>query len=88
MAFNENHYQQLIALCWKDEVFKKELMSDPHKTLKLVGLNPPAGVEIKVVENSVEQFTLVIPPNPAYLSAEHLEWDRIAGGGVAYYVGG
>ena len=88
MAFEENHYQQLISLCWKDEVFKKELISDPHKVLKALGINPPAGVSILVVENTTVQFTLVIPPNPAELSADHLEWDRIAGGGLAYYVGG
>ncbi len=88
MAFEENHYQQLIALCWKDEVFKNELMQDPHATLKAVGLTPPSGVVVRVIENTITEFTLVIPPNPANMSAEHLEWDRIAGGGVAYYIGG
>ena len=88
MAFEENHYQQLIALCWRDEVFKKELMADPRKVLNSVGLIPPDGLVVKVVENTHVEFTLVIPPNPTDLSFDHLEWDRVAGGGIAYYVGG
>ena len=88
MAFEDNHYHQLISLCWKDEVFKKELLSDPIKVLKEVGMNPPDGIIVQVVENTTNTFTLVIPRNPEDLSEEHLEWNRVAGGGASYYIGG
>ncbi|CAM3807680.1 NHLP leader peptide family natural product precursor [Polynucleobacter antarcticus] len=60
--FEADHYKHLIELCWKDDVFKNELISNPEKVLKAVGMHPPEGTVVRVVENTITTFTLVIPP--------------------------
>ncbi|GAB1394963.1 hypothetical protein MASR1M60_31270 [Rhodocyclaceae bacterium] len=79
MPDQAKQYQQLIAKCWADEAFKQKLLADPAATLKAEGIEVPAGVTVQVVENTAQQFTLVIPMNPEELSDEALE--GVAGGG-------
>ena len=69
---------QLIAKCWADEGFKQKLLDDPAATLKAEGVELPAGLSIKAMENSDRVFHLVIPAKPTELSDEDL--DRVAGG--------
>ncbi|GAB1394977.1 hypothetical protein MASR1M60_31410 [Rhodocyclaceae bacterium] len=78
MSDQAKQYQQLIAKCWADEAFKQKLLADPAATLKAEGIEVPAGVKIQVVENTAQQFTLVIPPQPDELSDEAL--GGVAGG--------
>ncbi|GAB1394964.1 hypothetical protein MASR1M60_31280 [Rhodocyclaceae bacterium] len=77
--------QQLIAKCWADEAFKQRLLADPAVTLKAEGIEMPADVKVQVVENTAQQFTLVIPPKPVELSDEAL--GDVAGGGEGMWVG-
>ncbi|GAB1394981.1 hypothetical protein MASR1M60_31450 [Rhodocyclaceae bacterium] len=79
MSDQAKQYQQLIAKCWADEAFKQKLLADPAGTLKAEGMAVPEGVTVRVVENTAQQFTLVIPPQPDELSDEAL--DGVAGGG-------
>jgi hypothetical protein len=69
---------QLLAKCWGDEGFKLKLLADPAATLKAEGVELPAGLTIKAVENTEKVFHLVIPPKPAELSDEDL--DKVAAG--------
>ena len=69
---------QLIAKCWADEGFKRKLLADPAATLKAEGVESPAGLSIKAVENTDKVFHLVIPAKPTELSDEDL--DQVAGG--------
>ena len=71
---------QLIAKCWADEGFKRKLLADPAATLKAEGVELPAGLSIKALENTDKVFHLVIPAKPtdAELSDEDLE--KVAGG--------
>lgn len=79
---NEPHRQwgQIVAKAWTDESFKQRLLADPHAVLKEQGLAAPAGVQLRVVENTSQQIYLVLPPKPAAdeLSDEALE--KVAGG--------
>jgi hypothetical protein len=70
---------QLIAKCWADEGFKHKLLADPTATLKAEGVELPAGLSIKVVENTDKVFHLVIPAKPTDLSDEDL--DNVTAGG-------
>ena len=82
MAANfEYQWGQLVARAWADPTFKAKLLSDPAGVLKENGLAPPAGVTIKVVENTDKAIHLVLPlkPSPQELSEEELH--RVAGGG-------
>src|SRR6185503_3944309 len=70
---------QIVAKAWSDESFKKRLLADPTATLKAEGVDVPAGVEVRAVENTDKLFHFVLPPKPkGELSAEDL--DKVAGG--------
>ena len=71
-------YQQLIAKCWADEDFKQRLLAEPAGTLAAEGMALPEGMTLRVVENTAQSLTLVIPPRPTELTDEALE--GVAGG--------
>jgi len=74
---------QIIARAWSDADFKARLLADPAGTLRAAGIEVPAGVKVKAVENTDEQFYLVIPQKPEELSEEQL--DHVTGGDSCYY---
>ena len=79
-------YGKIIAKAWRDPAFKAQLIADPHGTLKSAGVDMPAGVTVKVVENTDKHVHLVLPPKPTGdISDELLE--KIAAGqcGKEYY---
>ena len=65
METAENPMQKIIARCWEDEEFKKRLMADPAKILGAEGVSVPDGVSIRVVEDTDQVRTLIIPPEPS-----------------------
>lgn len=69
---------QLVAKAWADEAFKQQLLADPMATLKAEGLELPAGLTVKVLENTDQLYHLVLPPKPTELSDDSL--DRVSGG--------
>lgn len=69
---------QLVAKAWADETFKQRLLADPVAVLKAEGLELPAGLTVKVLENTDKVFHLVLPPKPTELSDDSL--DRVSGG--------
>jgi Nitrile hydratase, alpha chain len=64
---------QLIAKCWADEGFKRKLLADPSATLKAEGMELPAGLSYKALENTDKVVHLVIPAKPTDLSDEDLD---------------
>jgi Nitrile hydratase, alpha chain len=78
MTTAENPMQKIIARCWEDEEFKKRLMADPAKILDAEGVSVPDGVSIRVVEDTEQVRTLIIPPAPSHLDDDQL--NGIAGG--------
>jgi hypothetical protein len=68
----------IIANCWSDQNFKRRLLADPAGTLAAEGVEVPAGLSVKALENTDEVFHLVIPMNPIELSADDL--DKVVGG--------
>lgn len=83
------HFQQIIAKCWADEHFKQRLLADPAGTLKQEGIEVPAGVMVKVVENTAQVVNLVIPQKPTDLDDEALIIATGGGnGGAAGFSGG
>ena len=69
---------QLIAKAWADEAFKQQLLADPATVLKAQGLELPAGLTVKVLENTDQLVHLVLPPKPTELAEDDL--DRVSGG--------
>lgn len=69
---------KIIAKAWSDANFKAKLLANPAEILQAEGIEVPAGVKVNAVENTNEQFFLVIPKAPGELSDEQL--GSVAGG--------
>ncbi len=58
-------YQQIVAKAWGNEMFRNKLLRDPAATLAQEGVAVPAGVQVKVVQDSDSVMHLVLPVKPA-----------------------
>jgi len=82
MTTERNKLADLYAACWKDEALKTRFMSDPKAVLAEHGIDVPANIDLKVVEdtdNTVHLTMPVAPAGAADLSDEELS--NAAGGG-------
>ncbi len=73
--------RKVIARAWSDPAYKVKLLGDPHAALAEAGVEVPAGVTVKVVENTADTHHLVLPVAPA--NAKELsddEVEKLAGG--------
>ena len=71
-------YGKVIAKAWRDPSFKAKLLADPQGTLRQAGVSLPAGMTVKVVENTDKHFHFVLPARPSgALTDEAL--DKVAG---------
>lgn len=70
---------QILARCWVDTAVKTQLLADPGAVLKAHGLDVPAGVQVRVVEDTDQLVHWVLPARPRELSDAAL--DAVAGGG-------
>jgi hypothetical protein len=69
---------KVVAKAWSDELFKKRLLADPKTVLKENGIEIPADMTFKVLEDSTKVIHLILPTKPSELSDEELE--QVAGG--------
>ena len=72
---------KVIAKAWSDEGFKKRLLAQPMAVLVEHGVEVPAGVELKAVENTDKVAYFVLPAMPTGTGAEEME-ERLAAGNV------
>jgi len=56
---------KLVAKAWKSAAFRRTLLRSPHKVLAAQGVDVPAGVRVKVVQNTPKVMYLVLPAAPA-----------------------
>jgi hypothetical protein len=73
---------EIIAKAWKDPAFKKKLLEHPKETLKECGYTFHENVTVKVIEESSNSYTFVLPAKPAH--AQNLSdaaLNKIAAGG-------
>jgi Nitrile hydratase, alpha chain len=77
---------QLIEKAWKDDAFRQALRTDPQGTVEsALGGKLPAGVQVKLVEETADTFYLVLPAIPDRASSGQLndqQLDAVAGGGT------
>src|SRR4051812_29274800 len=69
---------KVIAKAWADEAFKARLLADPAVVLAAEGVPMPAGVSLRVIENTATVINLILPAKPTDLTDEDM--DRLAGG--------
>jgi hypothetical protein len=69
---------RIVAKCWMDEGYKKSFIADPAAALKDEGIIVPDGVKIRVLEDTPELRSFILPAKPDDLgNVEELE-DRLA----------
>ncbi len=72
-------YARVVAKAWQDDAFKQRLLANPRAVLEQEGLDLPAGVEVRLVENTDRLMYLNLPARPeGELSIEQL--DQATGG--------
>lgn len=79
---DDNRFGEIISKCWQDAGFKKRFLTEPKAVLAEFGMDLPAGLEVKVVENSDKVMYLTLPPNPKTLGGElsDNQLDAVSGG--------
>lgn len=77
---DKDHRSEVVAKAVKDAAFRAELKKDPAKAIeKAVGVKLPAGLSVKVVEDSASVVHLVLPP--AGLQLDEKQLGKVSGGG-------
>jgi hypothetical protein len=72
---------ELVAKAVKDPKFREELKKNPAAAIeKAVGVKLPAGLSIKVVEDSSSVVHLVLPPQGSGKPLSERELSAVAGG--------
>jgi hypothetical protein len=57
---------KIIEKAWEDADFKKQLLADPKAAIKdAFGIEVPDNINIKALEESADNYYVVIPQNPA-----------------------
>ncbi|TWB15513.1 putative ribosomally synthesized peptide [Nitrospirillum amazonense] len=69
---------KIIAKAWADDAFKARLLADPAAVLTAEGVEVPAGITFRVVEDTAVTQTLVLPARPTEMSDADL--GGVAGG--------
>jgi hypothetical protein len=71
--------QRVVAKAWADEAFKAALIANPNATLAAEGIAVPAGLTLKVMEDTPGTMHVILPQPPsAALSDEAV--GAVAGG--------
>ncbi len=69
---------RVVAKAWADEEYKRRLKEDPATVLKEEGIDIPANVKLRIIEDAPGTRTIILPPAPeAGVGAENLE-ERLA----------
>lgn len=84
MSSQENPLAKVIAQAWSDEAFKQRLLSDPASVFAEAGIDVPAGVELRTVEDTDDVRYFVLPQAPAEGEISEDELGNVAGGWQIY----
>jgi len=83
MPKNEDIRAKIIAKAWKDPAFRKKLIAKPKETLKEMGYDVPANVEVRIQEDDARHFTFLLPAAPKnYQSLDEAELKQMAAAGL------
>ena len=75
----QQQWGQVVAQAWSDDSYKQRLLTEPAAVMGERGLAPPAGKQVRVMEDTDDTVHVVLPVRPAQLSDEQL--DQAVGAG-------
>ncbi len=78
--FHQKQWGKIVAQAWSDADFKARLLREPQAVLREFGIEPEAGVELRVVEDEASVQHLILPPCPSGDLAE----EELAPGAVGF----
>jgi hypothetical protein len=81
--FQQKQWGQIVARAWADPEFKARFVEDPQAVLREFGIEPAAGVEIRVIEEESGVQHLILPSCPSGDLAE----EELTPTAVGYYCG-
>lgn len=65
---------QVIQKAWEDQEFKEKLLNDPKTAIReALGISLPENIKIKAVEETSDEFYLIIPPSPSVMAQSSLK---------------
>lgn len=70
----------VIKKAWEDEAFRQRLLKDATAVLKEEGVEVPAGLEVRAVENTDTVFHLVLPARRVGAALTDAQLEGISGG--------
>lgn len=62
--------RRIIAKAWRNEAFRRRLIRNPHAVFAEEGLRVPAGMKVKVLQNTGRTFYFVLPAKPGKASGD------------------
>ena len=81
---------RVIAQAVQDPAFRARLLAEPRAVFAELGLNIPPEVRIQAVQETAEQYYLVLPAAAARRAGTSLsdaDLERVAGGAATVYAG-
>jgi hypothetical protein len=75
-------YSKITARAWSDPAYKARLMENPAAVLKEAGIDLPAGVQVKAVENTGDTAHFILPAPPADVELTEESLSKVAGGTI------
>jgi hypothetical protein len=79
----EETWGKLVARAWTDDSFRQQLLADPAAVLKENGVPVPAGLQVRVVEDTDTLFHLVLPAPPSTDELSEEQLSRVVGGAAS-----
>ncbi len=80
----EQQWGQVVAQAWSDDGYKQRLLADPAAVMAEQGLTPPAGKQVRIIEDAADTLSIVLPPKPDELSDDELDQAAGAGAYIAF----
>jgi len=72
-------YAKIVAKAWADGDYKKNLFANTEAVLKNEGIEIPAGLKIKIIEEPENTKIFVLPPKPCdFDEIEEFESRKVA----------
>ncbi len=71
---------RIMLAAWRDKKFKTRLLAEPATVMKEYGMEIPAGIEIRVVEQTPDVVHIVLPPKGSFAKLSYETFEELTSG--------